>query len=362
MRSKSIFVERQKKLKEKLGQWGVDCYLCDHPTDIFYLTGIQLSLGRLLIQPRAIVLFVDSRYYEAAKKQACCSVRKMGEKQLIEVLTSSNWKEIRSIGFDTSTSYVRVDKLKKLLQALRKKRRLTSPYRIKGLLRPIQKLRAIKDTSELLLIKKSAELLWKGFLHAKRQLKVGIEERQVALEFEFYCRKHGAEELSFTPIIAFGPGSALPHYHTAKRRLKKGDIVLMDLGVRLNGYASDMTRTFFFGGDGTATLKKLHEFVSNAKKAALEICHPGTSLAELDEAARKVMRKARLEKHFLHSLGHGIGLDVHESPNFRTDDEVLKPGMVITIEPGLYLPGKGGVRLEDMIIITKTGHQNLFKE
>lgn len=360
MKSKTIFIKRQKTLKEHLSNWGVDCYLCDDPTDIFYLTGMQLSLGRLLVNPRSVTLFVDGRYYEEAKTKAYCAVKKMAEKEVVNLLTSPSWKEARSVGFDTRTSYLRVEKFKKQLQELKKKRRLKVPYRMKGLSKPIEQLRAIKDATELSLIEKSAELLWNGFLHAKKQLKVGVEEREIALEFEFYCRKLGAEELSFTPIIAFGPGSALPHYHTGKRKLKKGDIVLMDLGVRLNGYASDMTRTFFFG-EGAKQLKELFQVVEESKKAALDLCRPGVSLSELDEAARKVMRKARLEKHFLHSLGHGIGLEVHESPNFRTDDTKLTPGMVITIEPGLYLPGKGGVRLEDMVVITKKGHRNLFR-
>ncbi|WP_420421560.1 M24 family metallopeptidase [Simkania sp.] len=360
MKSKTIFVRRQKTLKTQLSQWGVDCYLCDNPTDIFYLTGMQLSLGRLLINSRSVTLFVDGRYYETAKTKACCNVKKMAEKEVLNLLSSSAWKDVRVVGFDTSTSYIRVEKFKKQLQTLRKTRRLKTPYRMKGLVRPIQHLRAIKDASELSLIEKSAQLLWKGFLHAKKQLKVGVEEREIALEFEFYCRKLGAEGMSFTPIVAFGAGSALPHYPTGKRKLKKGDIVLMDLGVRLNGYASDMTRTFFFG-EGKKELTQLFHVVKEAKQAALDLCRPGVPLSKLDEAARKVMRKARLEKHFLHSLGHGIGLDVHESPNFRTDDTELTAGMVITIEPGLYLPGKGGVRLEDMVVITKTGHRNLFR-
>lgn len=360
MISESIFVKRQRILQEMLSLWKIDCLLCDHPTDIFYLTGARLSLGRLFVQAKSVVLFVDGRYYEAAKKKTCCSIRKMGEKEMFTLFASPKWKEVRVIGFDMSTPYIGIEKLKKQLRVLRKNLKRKLPYRLKGFIHPIQNLRVVKDSFEILLIKKSAALLWKGFLHAKRQLRIGVEEQQIALEFEFYCRRNGADELAFPPIIAFGPSSAFPHYHTGKRRLKKGDIVLMDLGVRLNGYASDMTRSFFFG-QGSDILQKLYQVVAESKKAALSICQPGTTLAELDEVARKVMRKAKLEKHFLHSLGHGIGLDVHESPNFRGDKGQLQPGMVITIEPGLYLPGKGGVRLEDMVIITKTKHQNLFK-
>lgn len=343
MTSKSIFTKRQKAARAKLSLWKVDGFLCENVVDIFYLTGMQLSLGRLLVLPKSTILFVDGRYLSDARKKAHCTVRQLSDEALSRAV-----KGAKVLGFDTQTSYARVKALK------------TLKTRLKGLQRPIKALRAVKDVSELRLIRESAQLLWKGFLHAKKCLKVGIEEQEVALEFEFYCRKKGAEGVSFDPIIAFGTHTALPHYHTGSRRLKKGDIVLMDLGVKLKGYASDMTRTFFFG-EGKRELKTLMRVVEQSKKAALELCAPGVALCELDAAARQVMKQAGFEKHFLHSLGHGIGLDVHELPNFRDEQGVLEPGMVITIEPGLYLAGKGGVRLEDMVIVTKSGYENLFR-
>lgn len=350
MNSTNIFVKRQQQLQKSFASWGIDAFVCDHPTDIFYLTGMHLSLGRLLVAPHLVVLFVDGRYEESAKKKATALVKKLNDEAFLKVLSSKKLKDVRCIGFDTQTSFAKVELLKKLIK---------KQCKMKGLFAPILELRSIKDASELKRIKKSAKLLWEGFLHAKKKLKVGVEERQIALEFEFYCKERGAEDLSFTPIIAFGANSALPHHLTGRRTLKKGDIVLMDLGVKVDGYASDMTRTFFFG-EGSTTLQKLYKVVEDSKEAALELCRPGVPLTEIDQAARKVMAKAQLEKHFLHSLGHGIGLDVHESPSFRDKKAVLKPGMVITIEPGLYLPGSGGVRLEDMVVITKTCHQNLF--
>jgi Xaa-Pro aminopeptidase len=349
MTSKNIFVKRQQHLQRRLVCLKVDAYLSDHPKDIFYLTGIELSLGRLLIGKNQAVLFVDGRYEEIAKKMGTAVIKKRGDKTLLSLLLSSSWKEVNVIGFDTQTPYASLNQLKKGLKG----------FRLKGLERPIEEMRKIKDQKEIELLKKSASLLWEGFLHAKKGLKVGVEEREVALAFEFYCRKQGAEGVSFPPIVAFGPNSALPHHHSGKRRLKEGDVVLMDLGVQLRGYASDMTRTFFFG-QGPSYLQHLYKVVAEAKQEALARCRPGTALSELDRAARQVMKKAKMEKNFLHSLGHGIGLDVHELPNFRLEGESLEEGMVITIEPGLYLKGKGGVRLEDMIVITKTGHQNLF--
>ena len=322
---------------------------------------MHLSFGRLLVQKNSLALFVDGRYEEAAKKTAACPVKNMQNEALELLLASSRSKHIRTIGFDFDSPYSSVQMFKKQLRTMQKKQGRTSPFYFKGLVRPIQKMREIKDMYELKRIEKSAALLWKGFLFAKQKLRVGIKERQVALEFEFYCRQHGADRVSFPPIVAFGPHSALPHYRTGERRLKQGDIVLMDLGICLNDYASDMTRTFFFG-NGSNTLCHLHQVVAEAKKAALALCRPKVTLHQLDQAARSVMRNSHLEKHFLHRLGHGVGLDVHELPDFRLDKSRLEEGMVITIEPGLYLPGKGGVRLEDMVVITKTGHENLFEE
>lgn len=356
---KSTFIKRQKSLQAKLKSLGVDGYLCDEPIDIFYLTGMQLSLGRLLVCQKAAILLVDRRYADEAKKHSHCQVGVLSCEYTLSLLATSDWKEVRSIGFDTRNSFGKVEEFKALLRESQKKRRLKKAYQMKGLKGAIERMRAIKDLHEINLIKKSASLLWEGFLSVKKELVIGIEEREVALAFECYCRKKGAEKLSFSPIVAFGANTAFPHHHTGKKRLKRDEIVLMDLGVQFNGYASDMTRTFFFG-KGKLELQKLYRVVEQSKKAALEICCPGVTLSQLDEAAREVMRKEGLEKHFLHTLGHGIGLDVHELPNFRAKDEVLEEGMVITIEPGLYLPGKGGVRLEDMVIVTKNKHQNLF--
>ena len=344
-------------MQEQLKFWQVDAYVCEDPTNIFYLAGIHLSSGLLLIDRKNVTLFVDGRYTEAAQKTAACTAQKREDASLF---APCYWKGIETVGFDVNASYLSVATLKKRLKAAQKRSEGFPSIKLKPLDRPILRLREIKDRYELERIKRSAELLWKGFLHAKKKLRVGIKEKEIAWEFELYCRKQGAESLSFPPIVAFGSGSALPHYQTGGKKLSQGDIVLMDLGVCLDDYASDMTRTLFFKGGGSKQLQTLYQVVEEAKEAALALCRPGTPLHKLDQAARKVMLKAGLEELFIHRLGHGVGLDVHEFPDLSLKKATLKEGMVITIEPGLYLPGKGGVRLEDMVIITKTGHQNLF--
>lgn len=350
--SHSYFKKRVKNFRKTFLGYGVDAFLIQNPTDIFYFTGIKLSKGKLFIAQRNSILCVDGRYTELAKKNSPFPVKALDDESLRKLFGSSSWKEMQVMGFDTSISFAEHKKLKTFFSQLKKK--------LKGCDFPIQKERAIKDGRELLLIKKSADLLWKGFLHVRKHLKVGITELELAQIFEFYSKKNGAEVLSFEPIIAFGAHAALPHYRCGSRKLKKGDVVLLDIGVVLNGYSSDMTRTLFFG-EVPKKIQELNDVVQKTHQEVLKHIRPGIEVAELDHIARKVMGKK--EKHFLHSLGHGIGLDVHEYPliSKKTEKVKLEAGMVITIEPGLYLPGIGGVRHEDMIVVTKTGYQNLFK-
>ena len=227
----------------------------------------------------------------------------------------------------------------------------------KGIDIPTQKVRSIKDAEELAKLKKSAALLHRGFLFIKKQLKTGVSEEVVAREFELYMRKMGAEALSFEPIIAFGENSALPHYHPGKRKLKKGDVVLIDIGVVVEGYASDMTRILFWG-EVTQKIHEIYKLVRKAQKGAMKVCKAGVLVSEVEEVAREIMGKE--EKYFVHALGHGIGLDVHEYPRVAVSSKNrLEEGMVITVEPGIYLPEAFGIRYEDMVLITKTGHQKI---
>ena len=227
----------------------------------------------------------------------------------------------------------------------------------------VDDLRLIKDAHEIRLMKKAAELGYKAYQYIRKKLKPGVTEIELAKLLEIYCLKEGATGMSFEPIIAFGKNSALPHYHPGKTKLKANDIVLFDLGVMLNGYASDMTRVDFVG-KVDPKLREIFEVNKAAQRMALAKCRPGVKLKELDIAARRVMKSAGYEEYYVHGLGHGIGLEVHEFPGIKVKgidrNVVLEPGMVITIEPGIYLPGKGGVRYEDTIVITKDGYVNLY--
>ncbi len=347
-----LLKKRLKKLVDYLAEQKLEGCIVQAPIDLYYLTGLELSLGSLCVFKGKGCLFVDGRYIQSAKEKCPIEVEQTEEKKIRAFAESSR---IQSIAFDAQgTSYTQFEKLNLLFPKIKL-------VPVNGLLR---ELRLVKDAYELAAMRKSAALLWKGYLHIKKKLKTGITELALAREFEIFSRLNGAEKLAFDPIIAFGKNSAMPHYHPADTKLKKGDTVLIDIGVSVDGYHSDMTRTLFFGTPDPR-LKKWAEIVREAHDAALKICKPGIKAGELDEAARKVMRREKVEEYFLHSLGHGIGLETHESPRLKFNGEdknlLLKPGMIITIEPGLYLAGKGGIRHENTIILTKSGHENLYK-
>jgi len=341
-----ICLDRVSKLQSFLKTWKVDGCLIENPLDLFYLTGLQLSLGILVVLPDNAQLFVDGRYIEFAKKNSPVPVELLSKEFTF-------LKQISSLAFDSHLTTVEREKqLKKLY-----------PGVLTPLPQLLKQLRSIKDGAELKAMKKSAAVLWKGFEHIRRSLKVGVTEKELALSFEIFCRKQGAEKLAFDPIIAFGKNSAFPHYRAGSAKLKKGEIVLIDIGVVVDHYHSDMTRTIFFG-KADSRLILLDSAVKKAHAAATALCKSGAKVGDLDKAARQVIQEAGLQELILHSLGHGIGLETHEFPRIKFQgedhDALLRAGMVITIEPGLYLPGVGGVRHEDTIVITEKGYNNFY--
>jgi Xaa-Pro aminopeptidase len=334
-------MKRIKKLQTQLSFWGVDGCVVENSVDLLYLTGLTLSAGSLLVLPDAVCLFVDGRYREMVKESGVVS---HGEIQDLEHQLKN-----KKIGFDSNTTaYQRYVKLEKMGCSLKAIAGLT------------KELRVIKDEQEIALLKKSGSLAIRGIEYVARLLRPGVTERELAKKFEIFCLEEGADGLSFPPIIAFGPNSALPHYRSAGGVLKEGEIVMIDAGVVLNRYCSDLTRMFFFGKED-AELRRMYDAIREAQQLALSLCQPGVAVRTLDEAARKSLQQAGFEDLIVHGLGHGVGLEVHEFPsvNMKGDDKdvLLQAGMVITIEPGLYLPGKGGVRYEDTVIITENGYE-----
>ncbi len=322
--------------------------LIENPVDLLYLTGLTLSKGRVLVDSKEVKLFVDDRYYDRAKKAAPCPVFK--EKEFPEEL-----KNVQRVAFDSA--FLTYEQF----LALQNRFPQTEFVPIS---KPLKGIRVCKDSHEIDSLKKAAHLTWRGFELIKKNLKEGISEEELALEFEIFCLKNGAKEFSFEPIIAFGENSAYPHYRAGKAKLKKNQIVLIDIGAVVENYRGDMTRVLFFGTPDPE-LARFDQIVKRAFGKAFALVKPGIRVGDLDIAVRKEFQKEGLENLFTHSLGHGIGLETHEFPLIREDREdrnvILKEGMVFTIEPGLYQPGLGGVRFEDTVLVTAKGCENFYE-
>jgi Xaa-Pro aminopeptidase len=331
---------RIRKLSQKLE---VPCFI-EQTADLLYLTGLSLSKGRLFVSKEGSVLYVDGRYYGRAKKEAPCPVLIWDEQKK---------REEKKIGFDSATvSYEGFLALKNGFPGVEW---VPIPN-------PVKELRAIKEPKEIAALKKAQNLTWRGIEKVFSELKEGITEEELALEFEIFCRKNGASALSFSTNISFGENSAYPHYRAGKARLKKGQVVLIDVGAIVDQYNGDMTRICHFGKPDERIVH-FEKLVSHAQKKAMAHIRPGVKIGELDQIVQDEFDKANVKPLYTHSLGHGIGLEAHEFPKIRFDGEdknvVLQSGMVFTVEPGLYQPGVGGVRIEDMVVVTETGYEIL---
>lgn len=346
---------RIKKMQSLLGEFEIDCLLITAPTDILYFTGQSVSVGKLLFTENTAHLIVDGRYFESCEKNAPCTVLLSDEHTFKHLLTKS---KATTLGFSSQdTSYSDYVSLQILIQSL--------SCTLVPLDSPTSRLRMIKDDNEIEALKQAAALGNQGYQHIKDMIIEGITEEELAIELEIYWKKKGSQKTAFDPIIAFGKNSAMPHYRAAKEKLKNGDTVLIDIGVTLNHYHSDMTRTHFLG-EPHPQMKEIYEIVQTAQQLALDNCLPGITVGELDAVARDYIASKGYGPQFTHSLGHGIGLEIHEFPILRNkppyQSVILQPGMAITIEPGIYLPGIGGVRIEDTVILTENGHLNVTRE
>lgn len=346
---------RIEKTQQLIAKSGWDYLIIDAPIDLYYLAGVELSLGRLLIGQKQATLFVDGRYFESCQKAVHFPVK----------LTKGYGKESafyqevdlknKKVAFDgATTTYLAAKDLEQLLGPTTQ----LLPIR-----HPLAPLREIKEKKEIDLLKKSATLASEGLQWVLGILKEGISEEEVAMKLEIFWKENGGDKLAFDPIIAFQENASQPHYRAGKRRLKRGDIIQFDIGVFKTRYASDLSRVFAFG-KSDPLWEKIYSIVYRAQKKALDTLRPGIPIQEVDKAARDLIKTEGYGQYFPHSLGHGLGLELHEQPLIKSDppfgERVLEEGMCITIEPGIYLPSQGGIRLEDAILITSSGYEPLF--
>lgn len=364
-------VERRHRALEAALAAGAEGVLASHGPDVRWLTGFTGSSGAVAIapgrsaksQPRA-VLFTDGRYAEQAKAEVAGSAA--GLKVVIErkspsVLAAAWLAEqgmggsgVAKVAYDsTQTTVAQLDAMRAAVPGkVRRSFFVAAP----GL---VAKLREVKDAAEIARMRKAAALGCKLFEFVLGKLAPGVSEAEIALALEVEARRNGAEGMSFETIVASGPRSSRPHHRAGAAKLPKRGFVTLDFGVVLGGYCSDMTRTVHLG-KASGRERDVYHSVLEAQQAAVRAVRPGVTCGEVDEAARSVLKRAGLAKAFSHSTGHGVGLEIHEGPRVAAGQkQVLAPGMVITIEPGAYLEGEFGVRIEDMVLVTKSGGEVL---
>ena len=350
------FQARQKTLRQHLATTRFDALLISHLPNIRYLCGFTGSAGLLLVEEAGSVFFSDVRYDIQAREEVKGAKVVISRSAILPALgdfLASRKKRSQRWTLGIEAEHFTVAE-KKRLAKLR-----PSFVTLKDAPGLVERARMIKDEDELSRIRTAVALGAKLFDRALEVLRPGVKEVEVAGEMELAARRGGADEMSFPTIIASGERSALPHGRASDQPIHSGGFVVCDFGVILSGYCSDQTRTVWVGS-APNDARAAYDAVRDAQQAATEAVKPGIAAGEVDAAARKVLRKAGLGKYFTHSTGHGVGLEIHESPRVADgQDEILKPGMVITIEPGVYFPGKWGVRIEDMVAVTANGHEVL---
>jgi len=350
------FSARQSKLREHLSTTRYDGLLISHLPNIRYLCGFTGSAGFLLLDEAGSVFFTDVRYDTQAHdevKGAKVVIARKSVLQAVAQRVKKGHKRVRGWRLGLEAEHFTLADRKRL-HAL-----LPAGIRLKEAPALVEKDRMVKDADELERIRAAVNLGARLFDRALEVLRAGVKESEVAAAMEYAARQLGAEEMSFPTIIASGARSALPHGRASEQPIPAGGFVVCDFGVILRGYCSDQTRTVWVGaatGSSGDEARRVYEAVLEAQLAAIAAVRPGMTAGEVDGAARKVLRKKQLGRYFTHSTGHGVGLEIHEPPRVANGQKaVLQSGMVITIEPGVYFPGKWGVRIEDMVAVTANG-------
>lgn len=345
-------MERFKILQKEFVKAGQDALLVSYPTNRNYLSGFTGSDCMVLVTPKRGLFITDFRYQQQAYTQCAgfeveITRHGRGYYQIIKEYCIQD--RVKVLAFEphhlTMAQYTLMKNL----------------FKGSGInLAPekhsyVEHLRQIKDLSELKLIQKSNKVSMEAFEKAVSLIKLGVYESDVSIAYGAAIRASGASGESFETILASGPRSAMPHGVASRRKMKKGDFVVFDFGALVNRYCSDCTRTFVIGKPSIKQ-KEIYSLVLEAQLSALAAVKPGVMCSAVDDIARKIITSAGYGSNFGHGLGHGVGMDIHESPRLNNQDKtILKPGMVVTVEPGIYLEGWGGVRIEDLVIVTEKG-------
>jgi len=345
--------ERISKLQTELKQAKLDALLINTPENRRYMTGFTGTAGTVLVSQEEAILITDFRYTQQAKKQSPdYRVVEFKDSKFEKINELLKELQVETLGFEaTYENYNTYLNFKEKLDV-----------ELKPTESIVKKLRMVKSVKEIEKIKKAVEITDDAFTMIRDFLKVGVIERDVALELEFFMKRAGASDNAFDFIVASGERSALPHGVASGKRIAAGDFVTMDFGCVYDGYHSDMTRTVVVGAEPSDKHKEIYETVLKAQLESIKVIKAGMTGKEVDQIARDIITEAGFGDYFGHGLGHAVGLEIHEGPRLSPKgDTILEAGMVVTVEPGIYLPNWGGVRIEDIVVVTEDGCEILTK-
>ena len=347
--------DRIESLQYSLAAHHLDALLVSHAPNIRYLCGFTGSSGLLLVTESKSALFTDGRY-TAQASQEVKNARVIIARNAPILTVAAEWLLSKDAALGRRSVRVGIDG-EHLSAAANAKLRdaLPARFRLRLAFPLVEQARMVKDPEEIARIRKAAELGAGLFQTALSRIRPGVTETKIAAAMEFEARSAGADGMSFETIIAAGARSALPHGRASQAAISRNGFVVCDFGVILSGYCSDRTRTVYVGSP-TLEARRAYSAVLEAQQAAISAVRAGVRAEKVDRAARKILQAKELGRYFTHSTGHGVGLEIHEAPRLaKGQQEALRAGMVITIEPGIYIPGKFGVRIEDMVVVTERG-------
>lgn len=342
---------RVAKLREGLAETEVDCLLVVNLDNVRYLTGFSGTNGQVLITPESALFFTDGRYRARAQQTVQAAEVVVYPDSIFALLRERLTADgIERLGIEASAmTLADHDRFAGKLEGVE----LIATTGV------VERLRRSKDEDEVALVRRAVEITDAAFEWVLDRLVSGPTEREVALELEVKMRRDGADEVSFTPIVGSGPLSAHIHHTPCDRRLERGDLVLLDFGCRVEGYCSDLTRTVCVG-DASSEQKEMYATVLSAQLAGIDSVAAGVEARDADAAAREIIVAAGHSDGFAHGLGHGLGLNVHEAPRLHwSSGDTLMAGDICTVEPGIYVIGSGGIRIEDDVLVTGAGAEAL---
>jgi Xaa-Pro aminopeptidase len=341
------------RLRLSFSKIGVDSFLVSHLPNVQYLCGFTGSAGLLLVGDSHATLFTDSRYTFQAREEVFGAPVHIAKRGLLRALGEELKKGRRRHAVAYATGHVTVAQKQAIDGIVRGKVRWASDDNA------VEKLRAVKDPDEIGRMRAAAHLISDVFREALAVIRPGTSELDIAAEIEYGIKRGGGSGTSFDTIVASGPRSAWAHARPTTKLVGKSELVVLDQGAILQNYCSDMTRTVFVGR-APARVRRMYEAVLQAQEAAKQAIRPGVKAGDVDRAARQALKKFGLDRYFTHSTGHGLGIEVHEMPRLGKGEEtLLQEGMVVTVEPGVYLEGIGGIRIEDDVVVTTQGAVDL---